>query len=102
MESAAIAIQRWYQGCSQAKKERELFVRKREAALVLQAHWRGWLVRHNQRSKAVREARLRVEKANCSAKRSNSLRERLPHILDTLLRSRYLSTAAEILNSLGE
>ena len=59
-------------------------------------------MRHRQRSKAVREARMRVERANSSAKKSDSLRERLPHIISLLLRSRYLSTAGEILNSLGE
>ena len=53
-------------------------------------------MRHRQRSKAVREARMRVERANSSAKKSNSLRERLPHIISLLLRIRYLSTAAEI------
>ena len=59
-------------------------------------------MRHRQRSKAVREARMRVERVNSSAKKSNSLRERPPHIISLLLRSRYLSTAAETLNSLGE
>ena len=45
---------------------------------------------------------MRVERANSLAKKSNSLREMLPHIISLLLRSRYLSTAAKILNSLGE
>ena len=70
--------------------------------MTLQAHWRGWAVGRKQRSKAVREVRLRVERTNSLAKKSNSLRERLPHIISLPLRSKYLSTAAEILNSFGE
>ena len=98
----SITIQKVVQETLPGKKERDLFLRKKEAALTLQAHWRGWAVRRKQRSKAVREARLRVERTNSLAKKSNSLCERLPHIITLLLRRKYLSTDAEILNTLGE
>ena len=70
------------------------------AATLIQATWRGWYVRHKSNGK-VQQACVRVEKANHAAKQSQSLRNRLPHILDLLLRSKYLSTAADILETLG-
>ena len=70
------------------------------AATLIQATWRGWRVRHKS-SRKVQQACVRVEKANHAAHQSQSLRTRLPHILDLLLRSKYLSTAADILETLG-
>ena len=70
------------------------------AATLIQATWRGWCVRHKSNGK-VQQACVRVEKAKHAAKQSQSLRNRLPHILDLLLRSKYLSTAADILETLG-
>ena len=71
------------------------------AATLIQAVWRGWHVRRHQSSTVIQQACVRVERANRAAVQSQSLRTRLPRILDLLLRSKYLSTAADILGTLG-
>lgn len=83
--------------CPQARQHAQKLHR---AATLIQATWRGWYVRHKSSGK-VQQACVRVEKANHAAKQSQSLCTRLPHILDLLLRSKYLSTAADILETLG-
>ena len=65
----------------------------------MQSFWRGYRVRRSIRRKAVHEARKRIEKANKSSK--SSLRVRLPLMLEELHRSRYLSTAVDILKVFG-
>uniref|UniRef100_A0A1X7V6E3 Calponin-homology (CH) domain-containing protein n=2 Tax=Amphimedon queenslandica TaxID=400682 RepID=A0A1X7V6E3_AMPQE len=88
---AAVCIQRHIRGFLAI----QYIKRRQEAALKIQSYWRGYRVRHSIKRKAVHEARKRIEKANKSSK--SSLRVRLPLMLEELHRTRYLSTAADIL-----
>jgi len=95
--NAAVTIQRWYrrQAIARCNASRE------KSALVIQSYLRGYRVRKDNRSKAVCAARHRVMVANSSATKADSMRHRMPIVLSSLLKSKFLSTAAEALKSLG-
>ena len=59
-------------------------------------------MRRQIKNKAIAEARRRICRANRAAKDCNTLRNRLPSMLDALLRSKYLSTVVDILRSFGK
>ena len=69
--------------------------------LYVQAVWRGRRVRLQQASRAVERARERVRLANCSAQKSQTVKNRLPHILEQLKKCKFLSSLADILRVLG-
>ena len=45
---------------------------------------------------------MRIERARSEVKECQKLKNRLPAILEALLKSRYLSTVADLLHTLGE
>lgn len=53
------------------------------------------------KSRAIREARQRIAKANATAKQPMTLRSRLPSMLDALQHCKYLSTVIDVLKSIG-
>ena len=58
-------------------------------------------MRRRIKSKAIREARRRIERANKASKEGDRLKNRLPILLETLLKSQLLSTVIDILKSFG-
>ena len=59
------------------------------------------MVRKQQSNQAVLAARERVRKANSSAQKAFTIRNRLPDILMRLKSCKYLSTVACLLHTLG-
>jgi aspartokinase len=105
---SVIAVQAYARGYLVRSKFSAALVECRKRALQescavkIQSLWRGYRVRKSQRRKAVITARRRIESANKSFEESRSVQNRLPLLIQQLLRSKYLSTATSILSSLGE
>uniref|UniRef100_A0A3P8UPN0 Assembly factor for spindle microtubules n=1 Tax=Cynoglossus semilaevis TaxID=244447 RepID=A0A3P8UPN0_CYNSE len=79
MRVAAIIIQRHYRSCVAQRKEREVFLRKRQSTIVLQAALRGWRVRREigrqNRSAVVIQSHWRgaVQRVSFQRKRAAAL-----------------------------
>lgn len=98
LSTSVLTVQRIYRGVLARKRVN----RMKKAVLTIQSFYRGWVIRKSQTNQAIRDACLRVNKINVANSQSPTIRQKLPVLLDQLLHSKYLSTAADILKSLGK
>lgn len=86
---------------AEALNEQSTRIKEHHSARVIQSLWRGYKVRKSQHKGAIIMARQRIMQIKGPVEESRSIHHRLPSLVEQLLQSKYLSTAASILSSLG-